>query len=148
MLFWLIPLVLLALLGPLLWLLPKKQQGERMQLRLAARRMGIAMQLASEDWPHWMVHAPNPCAQYQLARQHKQADYCYWQDSLGQWQNQWREPCTDEHLLKNLQQLPEDVYKIEANAHKITLFWGEHGSFEALEKIIVVLKTLTTADTG
>jgi len=42
---WLIPLILLALLSPLLWLLPAKRQGQRMQLRLQARRMGLGMQL-------------------------------------------------------------------------------------------------------
>jgi len=146
MLFWLIPLVLLALLSPLFWLLPQKQQGQRMQLRLAARRMGLGMQLAAENWPHWMAHAPNPCAQYQLARQKTGADWRYWQAAPGQWQNQWREPCLDEPLLPLLQQLPEDVYKIEADKQKVSLYWGERGGLENLKKIADVLKKLTAAE--
>ncbi|KXU38590.1 hypothetical protein AXE65_00030 [Ventosimonas gracilis] len=146
MLFWLIPLVLLILLSPLLWLLPKKQQGERMQLRLAARRMGLGMQLVSENWPHWMAHAQSPCAQYQLPHKKAGADWRYWQDAQGQWQNQWREPCADKQLLPLLQQLPVDVYKIASDKQIITLYWGERGGFEALKTIAAVLERLTAAE--
>jgi len=145
MIFWLLPLVFLALLSPLLWLLPKGRQSERMQLRLAARRMGLGMQLCSENWPHWMAHAPNPCAQYQLSRKKAEAHWCYWQTASGQWQNQWHEPCSDKKLLPFLRQLPKDTYKIEADKQKIALFWGEYGDLKALQTIADVLKTLTTA---
>jgi len=146
MIFWLLPLVLLALLSPLLWLLPKGRQSERMQLRLAARRMGLGMQLCSQNWPHWMTQAPNPCPQYQLARKKSATNWHYWQAVPGQWHNQWREPCADNRLLALLQQLPEDVYKIEADSQKVALFWGERGDLETLAKIAAVLEQLTTAD--
>jgi len=142
MIFWLLPLVLLALLSPLLWLLPKGRQSERMQIRLAARRMGLGMQLCRENWPHWMAHASNPCAQYLLARKSTEAPWCYWKAAQGQWQNQWREPCTDAQLLPLLQKLPDDAYKIEADKQKIALYWGERGGLDALQSIHAVLNKL------
>jgi len=145
MLFWLIALVLLALLSPLLWLLPKAGQNERMQLRLAARRMGMTMQLSSQNWPYWMAHIPNPCAQYQLPCKQSAVECCYWQSAPGQWQNQWREPCTDNALLSLLQQLPIDAYKIETDNEKVAIYWGECGGLDSLKKIASVLKALTAA---
>jgi len=143
MLLWLLPLVLLALLGPLFWLLPQKGQGQRMQLRLAARRMGLGMQLCHENWPHWMEQASNPCPQYLFARSSGgETSCCYWQAAPGQWYDQWRERCSDEKVLPLLQQLPEDVYKIEVNEQKVVLCWGERGGLDALEKIRTILHEL------
>jgi|GEM_PF-3238124 len=146
MLFWLIPLVLLALLSPLFWLLPKAGQSQRMQLRLSARQMGLSMQLAPASWPHWMTDAPCPCPLYQRPRK-TASGLCgvYWQVSPSNWQNQWREPCVDNNWLSLLQPLPEDVYKIEADSQQVSIYWGERSGLAGLEKIAGALKTLTAA---
>ena len=87
----------------------------KMALRLEARRLGLAMQLARQDWPHWLESAPpTSCAQFHCPRRRGREAWCYWQNTPGQWLNQWREPCADDELLDALRSLPGDVYKVEA----------------------------------
>ena len=109
---------------------------------MAARRMGLAMQLAQQDWPHW-VHPQPPvtCAQYHCARRvgHTNA-WCLWQ-SDGQWLDRWREPCADATLLAQLRTLPADVFKVETDARMIAFHWGERDPQE-LPRIAEVLRAL------
>lgn len=51
---WLVILLLAVMLSPLAWLMPSNRQRGKMALRLEARRLGLAMQLARQDWPHWL----------------------------------------------------------------------------------------------
>ena len=113
-------------------------------MRMEARRMGLAMQLIPQDWPHWLlVQPPGTCAQYHHPRRAREPDtWVYWQMSPGQWVNQWREPCEDARLLPHLQTLPGDVYKIEAGRQLIALYWAERGETEVLQRIGAVLKAL------
>ncbi len=55
---WLVILLLAVMLSPLAWLMPSNRQRGKMALRLEARRLGLAMQLARQDWPHWLESAP------------------------------------------------------------------------------------------
>lgn len=143
MTFWLVAFLLLAVLSPLVWLLPSKGQRGRMDLRLQARRMGLAMQLSRQDWPHWLPQEPpGSCAQYHRPRLRGRDAWCYWQSEPGVWLNQWREPCEDAALLAHLQALPKDVYKIEASSQMVALYWGERGNAEDLARIAGVLKAL------
>lgn len=141
---WIAVSILLVVLSPLAWLRPSRVQSGRMALRMEARRLGLAMQLAPQEWPHWLdPQPPNPCAQYYRPRRGKQpASWLYWQSAPGVWVNQWREVCQDEPLLCHLEKLPANVYKIEADRQMIALYWGEKGEAAVLQDISDVLKAL------
>src|SRR3990167_9216150 len=109
---WIILLLLAFVLSPLAMLMPSRRQRGRMDVRLQARRMGLAMQLSREQWPHWLAIEPP-----------------------GQCLNQWREPCGDASLAEQLASLPVDVYKVEATTQMIALYWGEREELDSLQKI-------------
>jgi hypothetical protein len=142
--FWIVLLLLALLLSPLAWLLPSRRQRGQMEYRLAARRMGLSMQLSRQEWPHWMPRTPpDPCAQYHRPRFAGHADtWCYWQAEPGIWLDQWREPCSDAALAEQLAQLPADVFKVEAGPQMIALCWGERSGAETLQRIASLLKAL------
>ncbi|MCJ8203779.1 hypothetical protein [Pseudomonas sp. RGM2987] len=141
---WIVLSILLVVLSPLAWLRPSRLQSGRMALRMEARRLGLAMQLAPQEWPHWLAQQPpNPCAQYYRPRRGGQsASWSYWQTAPGVWANQWREVCQDESLLIHFEKLPANVYKIEADRQMIALYWGEKGEASVLQDICAVLKAL------
>ncbi|MDO7926184.1 hypothetical protein Q6A51_05295 [Pseudomonas sp. KFB-139] len=136
--------IICVMLSPLVWLRPSRQQSGRMALRLEARRLGMAMQLAPQEWPHWLAkEPPSPCAQYHRPRSGAQmACWAYWQSEPGVWLNRWREPCEDAGLLNHFNTLPADVFKVEADGQMIALYWGERGEPQVLLKIDAVLKAL------
>lgn len=135
--------LLLAMLSPLVWLLPSRGQKERMNVRLAARRLGLGVQLVREEWPHWQEAAPaSTCAQYHSARAPGGKTWCYWQAAPGQWCNQWREPCEDRVLLDCLALAPADLYRVEAGEGMFLLYWGERGGEAALQRIEQLMKKL------
>ncbi|WP_426119633.1 hypothetical protein [Pseudomonas sp. DSP3-2-2] len=141
---WIILSIVGVMLSPLVWLRPSRQQSGRMALRMEARRMGLAMQLAPQEWPHWLPkEPPSPCAQYHRPRRmEKAASWVYWQTEAGVWLNRWREPCEDESLLTQFNTLPADVFKVEADEQMIALYWAERGEPEVLQRIAAVLKAL------
>jgi hypothetical protein len=115
-----------------------------MAMRMEARRMGLAMQLVPQEWPHWLPkEPPSPCAQYHRPRTSREPDvWVYWQMAPGAWVNQWREPCQDARLLEQFQTLPDDVYKVEAGKQLMALYWAERGEGDVLSRIASVLKAL------
>ena len=115
-----------------------------MALRMEARRIGLAMQLAPQEWPHWLLpEPPNPCAQYHRPRRGSQpACWTYWQKTPGVWVNQWQEVCDDRILLDYFEKLPGNVFKIEADKQMIALYWGEKGEATVLQDIDATLKAL------
>ncbi|WP_263141743.1 hypothetical protein [Pseudomonas sp. RIT-PI-AD] len=131
-------------LSPLAWLLPSRRQRGRMDMRLRARRLGLAMQLSPENWPHWLERPlPVSCPQYHRARPHGRTDaWCYWQAQPGEWLDRWREPCSDPRLAEHLARLPADVYKVEATPRMIALCWGEGGDEAELEQVRAALQAL------
>lgn len=139
---WLLVLALAVMLSPLAWLAPSRRQRGQMDVRLQARRMGVAMQLAPQQWPHWLLREPpDTCPQYHCVRRRGQTDsWCYWQLEPGQWVNKWREPCADQPLLARLQALPADVFKVEATEQMLAVCWGERGAKAALESIVEFLQ--------
>jgi len=141
---WLVVSILLVVLSPLAWLRPSRVQSGRMALRMEARRIGLAMQLAPQEWPHWLSQEPpSPCAQYHRPRRGSQpACWAYWQKSPGLWVNQWQEVCEDRALLNHFEKLPGNVFKIEADKQMIALYWGEKGETEVLQHIDATLKAL------
>lgn len=141
---WIVLSILALILSPLAWLRPSRRQSGRMALRLEARRIGLGMQLAPQEWPHWLpVEPPSPCAQYHLPRSRTEPlCWVYWQTAPGVWVNQWREPCEDAALMTHLRELPKDVFKVEADKQMIALYWAERGESEALQHIAGVLKAL------
>ncbi|MFJ1572459.1 hypothetical protein ACIOAU_12880 [Pseudomonas sp. NPDC088322] len=141
---WLVVSILALILSPLAWLRPSRKQSEQMSLRLAGRRIGLAMQLAPQQWPHWLAQQPpSPCPQYHRPRRKGRDDcWAYWQVSPGVWWNKWREPCEDPRLAKALAVLPSNVYMIEATTQMIALYWGERGDESVLQNIAQTLEDL------
>jgi hypothetical protein len=141
---WIILSIIAVVLSPLVWLRPSRSQSGRMAMRMAARRMGLAMQLIPQEWPHWLAtEPPSPCPQYHRPRSARAPDvWVYWQTEEGVWVNQWREPCADPRLLAQFKTLPADVYKIEAGLRLIAVYWAERGEPEVLQRIAAVLKAL------
>lgn len=139
---WILLILLAFALSPLAWLVPSRRQRGQMDVRLQARRLGVAMQLSRQEWPHWLQHQPpETCPQYHRARRRGQVDtWCYWQMEPGQWLNKWREPCADEALLADLRKLPTDVFKVEATAQMLALCWGERGESGALQQVVDFLQ--------
>ena len=141
---WIVLSILALILSPMAWLRPSRNQSGKMGLRMAARRMGLAMQLAPQAWPHWFGQpAPDPCAQYHRPRRAGRVDeWSYWQSTPGEWLNQWREPLADERLQAQFGRLPANVLKVEATRQMLTLYWGERGEEEVLQDIAAVLDAL------
>ncbi|WP_248800530.1 hypothetical protein [Pseudomonas sp. MWU13-2105] len=141
---WIVVSILALVLSPLAWLRPSRRQSAMMAVRMEARRIGLGMQLAPQEWPHWLPHEPpSPCAQYHRPRLHADSPcWCYWQTAPGVWANQWREPLTDDRLLMHFRTLPDNAYKIEADKQMIAVYWGERGDTQALQAIATVLKAL------
>ncbi|MEX6663040.1 hypothetical protein [Pseudomonas sp. W2-17] len=141
---WIILSIIAVVLSPLVWLRPSRSQSGRMAMRMQARRMGLAMQLIPQEWPHWLpTEPPSPCPQYHRPRAARATDvWVYWQMEPGVWVNQWREPCEDPRLLEPFKTLPADVYKVEAGKQLIALYWAERGEPEVLQHIAAVLKAL------
>jgi hypothetical protein len=139
---WWLLLILFVVLSPVVWLIPSRRQRGRMDVRLQARRLGVAMQLSRQQWPHWLLlEPPESCPQYHRARRAGRSDtWCYWQMEPGQWLNKWREPCADAALLGQLQSLPADTYCVEANKQMLAICWGERGGSAALEQLVNFLK--------
>ncbi|MGH8435934.1 MAG: hypothetical protein ACRERX_15985 [Pseudomonas sp.] len=144
MTWWIVVMLMALVLSPLAWLRPSRRQHGQMAMRMAARRMGLAMQLSRQEWPHWLPQEPpSPCPQYHRARRAGRSDsWCYWQIAPGQWVNQWREPCADAVLAGHLASLPADVFKVEAGKQMIALCWGERGEPETLQRIAALLTAL------
>lgn len=144
MTWWLVPLLIFVLLSPLTWLLPSRHQRGQMDVRLAARRQGLSMQLTPQSWPHWMEpQPPDPCPQYALPRRRGSAQ-CFdlWQLEAGRWVNQWRESVTDPVLLEQLARLPADLYRLQSTPQAVTACWGERGGCDALDEVAAVLRAL------
>jgi len=141
---WIVVSILAVVLSPLAWLRPSRRQSGLIALRMEARRMGLAMQLAPQEWPHWLgQEPPNPCPQYHRPRRSGQpVCWSYWQIAPGNWVNQWREACVDEPLLKHFQALPAGVFKVEADKQMIALYWNERGEVSVLQDIASVLTAL------
>ena len=141
---WIVLSIILVVLSPLVWLRPSRSQSGRMAMRMQARRMGLAMQLIPQEWPHWLpAEPPSPCPQYHRPRTARAADvWVYWQMEPGVWVNQWREPCDDRRLIEQFKTLPADVYKVEAGKQLIAVYWAERGEPEVLQQIAAVLKAL------
>jgi len=141
---WIVVSILALVLSPMVWLRPSRNQSGQMGLRMEARRLGLAMQLMPQQWPHWLPkEPPSPCAQYCRPRRSVQpTKFCYWQTEPGVWVNEWREPCEDPVLLAQFSTLPANVYKVDAGQQLIALYWGERGEASVLVAIDGVLKAL------
>ena len=79
----------------------------------AARRARIRLALAGERSPPTSLRGSST-ARADAGRE----AWCYWQNTPGQWLNQWREPwAADDELLDALRRPPGDVaWKVEATA--------------------------------
>ena len=141
---WIVVSILLVVLSPLAWLRPSRHQSGRMALRMEARRIGLAMQLAPQEWPHWLSPgAAEPLRAVPSAAAWQSAGVLELLAKIpGVWVNQWQEACEDPALLNHFEKLPANVYKVEADKQMITLYWGEKGEAEVLQQIDATLKAL------
>lgn len=141
---WIVVSILAVVLSPLAWLRPSRHQSGLIAMRMEARRIGLAMQLAPQEWPHWLgQEPPSPCPQYHRPRRSAQpVCWSYWQTAPGVWVNQWREVCVDQSLLVHFEKLPANVFKVEADKQMIALYWNERGELSILQDIATLLKAL------
>ncbi|WP_184586962.1 hypothetical protein [Pseudomonas nitroreducens] len=138
---WMVILLIALVLSPLTWLIPSRGQRGQMDLRLQARRLGLAMQMAQQEWPHWLERQPpRQCAQYHRARGKNRDAWCYWQSEPGVWLDRWREASAPAELAQALASLPRDVYMVEATPQFLALYWGERGDSSDLERVASFLK--------
>lgn len=141
---WIVVSILALILSPLAWLRPSRRQSGRMACRLRARALGLGMQLAPQQWPHWMPpQLPSPAAQYHRPRPAGAENlWTWWQPEPGRWVNQWREPCEQPVVLDQLKQLPADVWKVQAERRMVSAVWGEGSGVEQAQVLDRVLKAL------
>jgi len=141
---WIILSIIAVVLSPLVWLRPSRSQSGRMAMRMQARRMGLAMQLIPQEWPHWVpTEPPSPCPQYHRPRTARAPDvWVYWQMEAGLGGKPWLEAGVDPCPLELVKMLPADVYKVESGKQLIAVYWAERGEPEVLQHIAAVLKAL------
>lgn len=120
---WLVVSILALILSPMAWLRPSRKQSEQMNLRLEGRRMGLAMQLAPQQWPHWLERASQPLSAIPSSPAQGERRYLVLlAGHAGVWWNQWREPCADPRLNEAFARLPATVYKVEADSRMLALY--------------------------
>lgn len=142
---WIVVSILAVVLSPLAWLRPSRKQSGRMACRMRARELGLGMQLAPQEWPHWMpAHLPTPAAQYHRPRFAAGPDWAWWQPAPGHWVNQWQEACADSTLLEHLRGLPADVWKVQAQRRMVSAVWGENSGLEHADSLDRVLRALAS----
>ncbi len=116
-----------------------------MALRMEARRIGLAMQLAPQEWPHWLKQrAAEPlCAILPATtRQHAgNLELLAVGDRVCGLISGVKS-ATIEKLLPHFATLPANVYKVEADKQMIALYWGEKGEASDLLAIDALLKAL------
>ncbi len=116
-----------------------------MALRMEARRIGLGMQLAPQEWPHWLARQPpSPCAQYHRPRLGFACRRLghIGRASLACGSIAGGEVCEDEKLLSHFGTLPADVFKVEADPQMVAVYWAERGEAEILQRINAMLKAL------
>jgi hypothetical protein len=136
--------ILAVILSPLAWLRPSRKQSGRMACRMRARALGLGMQLAPQQWPHWMpAHLPTPAAQYHRPRPATASgEWTWWQPAPGRWVNQWQEDCPPSALLDQLRALPADVWKVQAERQMVSAVWGEGTGVDQADCLDRALRSL------
>lgn len=142
---WIVVSILLVVLSPLAWLRPSRQQSGRMACRMRARSLGLGMQLAPQQWPHWMpAGLPSTAAEYHRPCLDAEGPaWEWWQPAPGHWVNRWQEPCEDPELLARLVQLPGDVWALRAERRMVCAVWGERSGTEQVALVDRILRELS-----
>lgn len=148
MVYVLIGVILLAIIVPIISVLPSARQKERMQMRMVARAAGVSVELTSIDDPNpkqdkYIAYTGKPLpavlkvVAYRLQRKRERdwrqlprVSWCLLKDLENNWY--WKpEPSAvmNKELAGWLEEvapdLPTDVIQIEEDAYNICVYWHE-----------------------
>lgn len=160
----LIVLVLLAIVGSMMWMMPSPRQRVQALLRQQAMRQGFQVQIARILFPRAlgeMVADQRDCVAYRLPRLGEQVvkpsepwqifkvsshansglpDNWSWKQGEGR----LAEPAL-ELINQLIEQLPTDVYGIESTPISVSLYWQERGTPETVTELKSQLQQLIDA---
>ena len=144
----LIGIILIAIIVPIISVLPSARQKERMQMRMIAREAGVSVELTSIDDPNpkqdkyiaytgKRIPAVLKIVAYRLQRK-RQSDWrhlpkvswCLFKDLDNNWH--WKSDLNEamsKQLIEWLEDvapdLPSDVVQIEEDSYNICVYWHE-----------------------
>ena len=148
MVYILIGVILIAIIVPIISVLPSARQKERMQMRMIARAAGVSVELTSIDDPNpkqdkYIAYTGKPIpavlkvVAYRLQRKRHsdwrnlpKVSWCRFRDLDKNWH--WKSEL-NEAMNKQLAEwledvacdLPADVVQIEENSYNISVYWHE-----------------------
>ena len=148
MVYVLIGAILLAIIVPIISVLPSVRQKERMQMRMVARAAGVSVELTSIDDPNpkqdkYIAYTGKPIpavlkvVAYRFQRKRERdwrhfpkVSWCLLRDLESNWH--WKsEPdeVMNKELIRWLEEvaprLPTDVVQIEEDSYNICVYWHE-----------------------
>ncbi|MEH6471832.1 MAG: hypothetical protein V7752_11325 [Halopseudomonas sp.] len=149
-----IVLILLAIIGSMMWMMPSPRQRVQALLRQRAMRLGFQVQIVRILLPRALGEAmadERDCVAYRLPRTQKRSGSKPvpwqifqltshanvglpegWSWSKGEDQ---LEQSTLGLIAELIQSLPEDVYGIESTPVSVSVYWEERGTPETVELI-------------
>ena len=164
---WLIiVLILLAIVGSMMWMMPSPRQRAQAILRQHAMRQGLQVQISRVLFPRALGEAQaeeRDCVAYRLGRVGRDAKvdplhFEPWQIfkiathatenlpegwSWGKGEGRLSE--TSCRLIDSLiQALPDDVYGVESTPVNVSVLWRENGSQATVDEIQTQLQRLIT----
>lgn len=162
---WLIiVLIVSAMVGSMMWMMPTPRQRVQALLRQCAMRAGLQVQLARMSLPRALGEAEpdeRNCVAYRLPRRRKsgRAELVTWQifqlqshANVGlpegwSWsQGEGQLSASALALIAELiQALPTDVYGLESTPINVSVYWEEQGTPETVELIRQLLNRLLEA---
>ena len=156
-----IVLIIFAIIGSMMWMMPSPRQRVQALLRQCAMRSGFQVQIVRILLPRALGEAladERNCVAYRLPRGPKNS-----KSSLIPWQifqltshanvglpDGWSwskgEGQLDAAALAVIKELipllPKDVYGLESTPVSVSVFWEEHGTPETVDLIQTLLKRL------
>ncbi len=159
-----IVLIVMAMVGSIMWVMPTPRQRAQALLRQCAMRAGLQVQLVRMSLPRALGEAEpdeRNCVAYRLLRRRKgpRAELVTWQIFKLQSHANVGLPegwswSKGEGLLaapalaliaELIQVLPKDVYGLESTPINVSVYWEEHGTPETVESIQQLLNRLLEA---
>lgn len=145
--------ITLSLMGSALWIMPSKQDRQRMELRLHARKKSLTVQLTSIDLPDKWDKSKNKqkVCSYSLYRNKPLKGkgsiwilpYEVWKYNEltdGWWSSQALSLEVD--VLELLKKCRADDHGIFINSQGVFFYWQERGTLEKVDDIASLLEKL------
>ena len=158
MVYVLIGAILVAIIVPIISVLPSARQKERMQMRMIARAAGVSVELTSIDDPNPQqekyitytgkrIPSVLKVVAYRLPRKRErgwrhlpEVSWCMFKDLDSNWR--WKSELNEvmnkqlaEWLENAAPNLPADVVQIEEDSYNIRVYW--HERFKGDEQVVL-----------